>query len=99
MQNKIKASNSLNYSKVDWIGKKFAISYYPSVYSFYNLKKINFKNAKYSFLGFGDPDFKSSNQTVSKKIDYTKLMARGIANADEIRKMSSLPETDRKSVV
>ena len=93
VQNKIKASNSLNYSKVDWIGKKFAISYYPSVYSFYNLKKINFKNAKYSFLGFGDPDFKSSNQTVSKKIDYTKLMARGIANADEIRKMSSLPET------
>jgi len=93
VKNKTKPSNSLNYSNVDWTGKKFAISYYPSIYSFYNLKKINFKNSKDTFLGFGDPDFKSSNQIASKKIDYTKLMARGIANPDEIRKMSSLPET------
>ena len=29
-----------DYRKVSWLGKKYAISYYPSVYSFYKLKMI-----------------------------------------------------------
>ena len=93
VSNKTKATNSFISSKVDCVGKKFAISYYPSIYSFYNLKKVNFSKAKYSFLGLGNPDLRSSNQAVTKKMDYSKLMSRGIANSDEIRKMNNLPET------
>ena len=93
VSNKTKATNLFIYSKVDWVGKKFAISYYPSIYSFYNLKKVNFSKAKYSFLGLGNPDLRSSNKAVTKKMDYSKLMSRGVANSDEIRKMNNLPET------
>ena len=30
------------------------------------------------------------------KIDYSNLMLRGIANSDEIRKLSPLPETEEE---
>ena len=82
-----------NYKNQNWLGKKYAISYYPSLYSFYNLNQIEFKQAKNDFLGFGDPKFKSDKNIKTAKIDYTKIYSRGMANPEEIRKMSELPET------
>ena len=48
-------SSEKDYSKVNWLGKKYAISYYPSIYSFYNLQQIKFKKVKNDFVGLGDP--------------------------------------------
>ena len=94
-KDKIKQSNQIEYQKVNWLGKKYSISYYPSIYSFYNLQKIKFKNNENSFVGFGDPEFSSKkNLKLASKTDYSKLtMSRGIADADEIRRLSELPET------
>ena len=84
-------SSDKDYRKINWLGKKYAISYYPSIYSFYNLKKIEFKQAKNDFVGFGDPILVAENKP--KEISYTKLFSRGVANAEEIRNMDELPET------
>jgi len=94
-KDKIKQSNKIDYQKVKWVGKKYSISYYPSIYSFYNLQKIKSKNNENSFVGFGDPEFSSKKDIkLASKTDYSKLtMSRGVADADEIRKLSELPET------
>ena len=81
-----------DYSKVNWLGKKYAISYYPSIYSFYNLQKIKFKKVKNDFVGLGDP-LLVAKKNKPKDIDYTELFTRGVANAEEIRNMEELPET------
>jgi len=41
----------------------------------------------------GDPKFKKDEKLVSKKTDLTKLMLRNVANVEEIKKMTELPET------
>jgi CHAT domain-containing protein len=82
-----------DYKNINWFGKKYIISYYPTVFSFHNLNQIEFKQANIDFLGFGDPKFKTEKNIKTAKVDYVKLMQRGIADADEIRKMSELPET------
>ncbi|MDA7783653.1 CHAT domain-containing protein [Candidatus Pelagibacter sp.] len=94
-KDKIKQSNKIDYQKVNWMGKKYSMSYYPSIYSFYNLQKMKSKNNKNSFVGFGDPEFSSKKDIkLASKTDYSNLtMSRGIANADEIRRLSELPET------
>ena len=61
-KDKIKQSNQIDYQKVNWIGKKYSISYYPSIYSFYNLQKMKSKNNENSFVGFGDPEFNSKKR-------------------------------------
>ena len=81
-----------DYRKVSWLGKKYAISYYPSVYSFYNLKNIKFEQVENDFVGFGDP-LLVAKKNKPKEINYTKLFTRGVANAEEIRNMDELPET------
>ena len=53
----------LRHMGVNWLGKKYAINYYPSIYSFYNLNQIKFEQAKNDFLGFGDPYLKAENKT------------------------------------
>ena len=88
----LQKSSDKDYSKINWLGKKYAISYYPSIYSFYNLNKIKFKQAKNDFVGFGDP-LLATKKNSQNKIDYTKLFTRGVANAEEIRNMDELPET------
>ena len=94
-KDKIKQSNQIEYQKVNWLGKKYSISYYPSIYSFYNLQKMKSKNNENSFVGFGDPEFSSKKDIkLASKTDYSKLtMSRGVADADEIRRLSELPET------
>ena len=94
-KDKIKQSNQIEYQKVNWLGKKYSISYYPSIYSFYNLKKIKSTNNENSFAGFGDPEFNSKKEIkLASKSDLSNLtMSRGVADADEIRKLSELPET------
>jgi len=85
-------SGEKDYRKVSWLGKEYAISYYPSIYSFYNLKKIKFKKVKNDFVGLGDP-LLVAKKNKPKEIDYTKLFTRGMANVEEIRNMDELPET------
>jgi CHAT domain-containing protein len=94
-KDKVKQSNQIEYQKVNWLGKKYSISYYPSIYSFYNLQKIKSKNNENNFAGFGDPEFNSKKDIkMASKSDLSNLtMSRGIADADEIRKLSELPET------
>ena len=88
----LQKSSDKDYSKINWLGKKHVISYYPSIYSFYNLNKLKFKQAKNDFVGFGDPILVAENKP--KEINYTKLFTRGVANAEEIRNMmDELPET------
>lgn len=88
-------SNQNNYTGAKWLGKKYSISYHPSIYSFLNLKNITFEktNNKLAFLGLGDPKFKKDEKLASKKTDLTKLMLRNVANVEEIKKMTELPET------
>ena len=59
-----------DYKNINWLGKKYAISYYPSIYSYYNLNQIKFEQAKNDFLGFGDPYLKAENKT--NEIDYQR---------------------------
>ena len=88
-----KIKNKNNYSDISFFGRNYSISYYPSIYAFYNLKSLKSKRAKNSFLGLGDPKFSNLENKEKKELNLSKLMSRGIANADEIRKMSELPET------
>ena len=94
---KTKSNNQIKfeYQKVNWLGKQYSISYYPSIYSFYNLQKIKSKNNENNFAGFGDPEFNSKKEIkLASKSDLSNLtMSRGVADADEIRKLSELPET------
>ena len=87
--------NQNNYTSAKWLGKKYSISYHPSIYSFLNLKNITFEktNNELAFLGLGDPKFKKDEKLASKKTDLTKLMLRNVANVEEIKKMTELPET------
>jgi CHAT domain-containing protein len=87
--------NQINYHNAKWLGKKYSISYHPSIYSYLNLKNITFEktNNQLAFLGLGDPKFKIEEKLTSKKTDLTKLMLRNIANVGEINKMTELPET------
>ena len=83
-----------NSESASWLIKNYSTSYYPSIYSFYNLNKIKLKNKKDSFIGFGNPKFSSSKN--KKAINYNNIMLRGIANPEEIRNMISLPETEKE---
>jgi CHAT domain-containing protein len=83
-----------NSESTSWLIKNYSTSYYPSIYSFYNLNKIKLKNKKDSFIGFGNPKFSSSKN--KKAINYNNIMLRGIANPEEIRNMISLPETEKE---
>ena len=77
------------------MGKKYSISCQSLIYFFLNLKNITFKktNNELAFLGLGDPKFKKDEKLASKKTDLTKLMLRNVANVEEIKKMTELPET------
>lgn len=88
-------NNQIDYSDAKWLGKKYSISYHPSIYSYLNLKNISFEKTdiELAFLGLGDPKFKTEKKLISKKTDLTKLMLRNVANVDEINKMTELPET------
>lgn len=88
-----KNNGKLDYTNLSWLGKKFAINYYPSIYSFYELKNLLPNKNPFSFIGLGDPKFKENKNLSSKKMDISKVMLRGVANPDEIRKLSELPET------
>ena len=88
--------NKNNYENAKWLGKNYSFSYYPSLYAFnyFNIQKIN--EVKRSFIGFGNPIFDKEVKKTTNKVDYSNLMVRGIANSDEIRKMSNLPETEEE---
>ena len=88
-------SSQIDYKNVNWLGKKYAINYYPSIYSFLNLNELisDKNNQELAFLGFGNPKLKSKTKIASKSNKKTDVMLRGIANIDEILKMSELPET------
>ena len=59
------------------------------------LREIKSKSNENSFAGFGDPEFNSKKDIkLASKSDLSNLtMSRGVAGADEIRKLSELPET------
>ena len=82
--------NKNNYSNAKLFWQNYSISYYPSIYAFYNLKILKIKKSKKLFLGLGDPKFSNLENKEKKELNLSKLMSRGIANADEIRKMSEL---------
>ena len=48
-------------------------------------------------LGFGNPKFNKIEKKSTEKINYSNLMLRGIANPNEIRKLSALPETELRA--
>ena len=93
LKNDTKNKAKLDYTNLNWFGKNFAISYYPSIYSYLELKNLPSNKSSFSFVGLGDPKFKEDKNLLSKKMDINKVMLRGIANPDEIRKLSELPET------
>ncbi len=93
LKNDTKNKAKFDYTNLNWFGKKFAISYYPSIYSYFELKSLPNNKSTFSFVGLGDPKFKENKIQLSKKMDINKVMLRGIADPDEIRKLSELPET------
>lgn len=90
----IPKNKSLNNE--NWLIKKYNFTYYPSISSFFamkKLKKIDFKNY---FAGFGNPNLSKTNKRIvlDKKIDVSKIFLRGgIANVNEIRQFAELPKT------
>ena len=85
--------NKKTFSDVDWLIKKYAFSYLPSIQLFSesrSLEKEKLKNL--TFLGVGDPVL--SARTDDKSFDIGKLISRGGAtDPASLAKLPSLPST------
>lgn len=99
---------SANYSRVNWFGLRYPISYLPSVSSFLALRKIQRAGlAKEPFVGFGDPLLEGglegrTRNTASLRVgDFYRDVGSGnvprtagVADAKLIRQQVRLPETE-----
>ena len=87
---------SLDYGRVEWLSKRFAMTTLPSVSSLRSLRKYGKKGrAEDPFIGFGDPVL-SGDQGQSKGLEMASLYRGVIADVDAVRKLSSLPDTAKE---
>lgn len=85
--------NQKTFADVEWLIKKYAFSYLPSIQLFSDSRRIKKENLKnLTFLGVGDPVL--SPKSDGKSFDISKLISRGGAtDPASLAKLPSLPST------
>ena len=82
-----------HYRDVPWLAKKYAITTLPSVSSLKALRVFAARTeANKPFIGFGDPVLEGPSGG-GKGIKIASLFRGAIADVEEVRKLSRLPET------
>ena len=84
-----------NISEANWLLKKFDISYYPSISSYYLMQGSKKKTFNNYFAGFANPRLSLDNKKINiSEIKFDDLFLRGgIANVEKVRQLSELPKT------
>ena len=82
------------YREVNWLAKRYATTVLPSVSALKSLRQFaRTARASAPFLGIGDPIL-DGHPGATRGISMGRLYSRGaVADADELRKLPSLPET------
>ena len=82
-----------HYRDVPWLAKKYAITTLPSVSSLKALRVFAARTeANKPFIGFGDPVLEGPSGG-GKGIKIASLFRGAIADVEEVRKLSRLPDT------
>jgi hypothetical protein len=82
-----------HYREVPWLAKKYAITTLPSVSSLKALRVFAARTeADKPFIGFGDPVLDGPSGG-GRGIKIASLFRGAIADVEEVRKLSRLPET------
>lgn len=85
-----------NYKDIPWLGLEYAFTTLPSVSSLRAFRVFNKRGQKektHPFIGFGDPILEGT-PSGERGAHLASLFNRGaVANVDEVKKLSSLPET------
>jgi CHAT domain-containing protein len=91
--NKELAARYGHYRNVPWLAKRYALTTLPTVASLKSLRTFA-KRSKASkpFAGFGDPVL-DGNAGRRKGVEITAMFRGALANVDEVRKLSRLPDT------
>ena len=91
VQTPLKYNNQIDYHQIDWLIKKFHLTYVPSITSLMKIrsnKEISSKKNLLQFVGIGNPILSNREYNVNN-------IYRGkLANVNELKKMISLPETE-----
>ena len=89
-------SNSYNdLAGAKWLIDDFAVSYLPSLKSFYVLRTMNYpSDFKSRFIGFGNPIL-DGNDKCKKNLNFANIFRNGHSFAD-LNKLCPLPETDNE---
>jgi len=81
------------YRDVPWLAKRYALTTLPSVSSLKALRVFASRTqANKPFIGFGDPVLEGTPGG-RRGLEITALFRGPVANVDEVRKLSRLPET------
>jgi tetratricopeptide (TPR) repeat protein len=91
--NRVLAARYGHYRDVPWLAKRYALTTLPTVASLKSLRTFA-KRSKASkpFAGFGDPVL-DGNAGRNKGVEITAMFRGALANVDEVRKLSRLPDT------
>jgi CHAT domain-containing protein/tetratricopeptide (TPR) repeat protein len=82
------------YEDVAWLAKKYATTTLPSIASLRALRVFAKKGqATEPFIGFGDPVLEG-RQGTSKGLEVASFYRGVVADVDEVRQLSPLPETE-----
>ena len=84
----------VGYQDIAWLAKKYAITTLPSVSSLRALRVFAKRaEATEPFIGFGDPVL-GGQAGESKGLQVASFYRGAVADVDEVRQLSSLPETE-----
>jgi tetratricopeptide (TPR) repeat protein len=90
----VTTDTDVGYQDIAWLAKKYAITTLPSVASLRALRVFAKRaEATEPFIGFGDPVL-GGQSGESKGLQVASFYRGAVADVDEVRQLSSLPETE-----
>jgi len=90
----VTTDTDVGYQDIAWLAKKYAITTLPSVASLRALRVFGKRaEATKPFIGFGDPVLGGQGGE-SKGLQVASFYRGAVADVDEVRQLSSLPETE-----
>jgi len=90
----VTTDTDLGYQDIAWLAKRYAITTLPSIASLRALRVFAKRaEATEPFIGFGDPVLGGQSGD-SKGLQVASFFRGAVANVDEVRQLSSLPETE-----
>ena len=92
LKNDTKNKAKLDYTNLNWFGKNLQLVITLQFIHILNSKIFLVTKAHFHLLALVIQNLKTDKSLLSKKMDINKVMLRGIADPDEIRKLSELPE-------